>query len=59
MTCKRVKTTHARGIKILVVSWVTEVCMVAYHRDNNKNITRPLNMANGTDKLLVMKVVAR
>ena len=32
--------------------------MVSYHRDNNKNISRALNMAGGTEKLLVMKAVA-
>ena len=37
----------------------TEVCMVAYHRDNNKNMSRALYMTDGNDKLLVMKAVAR
>ena len=33
--------------------------MVAYHRDNNKNISGALNMADENEKLLVMKAVAR
>ena len=54
MTCKRVKTTHVRN-----ENFSCHAYMLAYHRDDNKNISGALNMADGNDKLLDMKAVAR
>ena len=51
MTCKRVKTTHVCEKKFLVLK-VDRSSMVAYHRDNNKNISRALNMADGNGQTL-------
>ena len=54
MTCKRVKTTHVRN-----ENFSCHACIGAYHRDDNKNISGALNIADGNDKRLDMKAVAR